>query len=231
MAAGCGAVVQSPGARWGCVPVWRFGRLSVRAQLMLLLVAVLLPVLGVLLYHLAHGRQMARDFASERVRLLAQTTAASLEHVLRDHEAVLQRIAQRPMVMALDGQACDPIIVEFVKLYPEFTNLVVQDLAGRNDCSYLSQKITRDQLSGIPGFRDAINRTSMSVGGGFGGALVRALDFGVVLSRQECAGPGHGADQPSHGPGATGGAHSGFVAAGRAGGGPRREWHDSAALA
>ena len=165
MTAGCGAVVQSPGARWGCVPVWRFSRLSVRAQLMLLLVAVLLPVLGVLLYHLAHGRQMARDFASERVRLLAQTTAASLEHVLRDHEAVLQRIAQRPMVMALDGQACDPIIVEFVKLYPEFTNLVVQDLAGRNDCSYLSQKITRDQLSGIPGFRDAINRTSMSVGG------------------------------------------------------------------
>ena len=132
---------------------------------MLLLVAVLLPVLGVLLYHLAHGRQMARDFASERVRLLAHTTAASLEHVLRDHEAVLQRIAQRPMVMALDGQACDPIIAEFVKLYPEFTNLVVQDLAGRNDCSYLSQKITRDQLSGVPGYQDAINRTSMSVGG------------------------------------------------------------------
>lgn len=146
------------------MPVWRFSRLSVRTQLMLLLVAVLVPVLGVMLYHLAHGRQIARDFAYERVRILAHTTAGGLGNLLRDHEAVLRRIAQRPMVMALDGQACDPIIVEFVKLYPEFTNLVVQDLAGRNDCSYLSQKITREQLSGIPGFRDAISRSTMTVG-------------------------------------------------------------------
>lgn len=151
--------------------MWRFSRLSVRAQLMLLLLAVLLPVLGVLLYQLAHGRQVARDFASERVRLLAHTTAGALGHFLRDHEAVLQRIAQRPMVMALDGQACDPIIVEFVKLYPEFTNLVVQDLAGGNDCSYLSQKITLEQLSRVPGFQEALTHSSMSVGGAALGPL------------------------------------------------------------
>ena len=63
--------------------MWRFSRLSVRAQLMLLLVAVLLPVLGVLLYHLAHGRQMARDFASERVRLLADREHVGQNELVR----------------------------------------------------------------------------------------------------------------------------------------------------
>ncbi len=159
---------------------------------MLLLVAVLLPVLGVLLYHLAHGRQMARDFAYERVRILAHTTAVGLGSLLRDHEAVLRRIAQRPMVMALDGQACDPIIVEFVKLYPEFTNLVVQDLAGRNDCSYLSQKITREQLGGIPGFRDAITHGTMTVGGAVLGPLsgrwISVLFYPVKNAQDETTG-------------------------------------------
>ena len=192
MTAGCGAVVQSPGARWGCVPVWRFSRLSVRAQLMLLLVAVLIPVLGVMLYHLAHGRQAARAFAHERVRLLAHTAAGGLGNLLRDHEAVLKRIAQRPMVMALDEQACDPIIVEFVKLYPEFTNLVVQDLAGRNDCSYLSQKITREQLSGIPGYHDAITRSMMTVGdaalGPLSGRWISVLFYPVRDSQGQTTG-------------------------------------------
>lgn len=148
-----------------------FYRLSVRMQLMLLLVAVLLPVLGVLFYHLENGRQAARHFAAERVRILAHATASSLGNLLRDHAAVLGRIAQRPMVMALDAQSCDPIIGEFVKLYPEFTNLVVQDLAGDNDCSFLDKKITREQLRAIPGFHEAVGSHGMTVGDGTLGPL------------------------------------------------------------
>lgn len=148
-----------------------FYRLSVRAQLMLLLVSVLLPLLGALLFHLENGRQAARHFAAERVRILAHATASNLGNLLRDHEAVLGRIAQRPLVMALDDEACDPIIAEFVRLYPEFTNLVVQDLSGDNDCSFLDQKITRAQLREIPGFREAVGSHGMTVGDGTLGPL------------------------------------------------------------
>lgn len=148
-----------------------FYRLSVRWQLMLLLVVVLVPVLGVLFFHLENGRQTARNFASERVRILAHATADNLDNLLRDHEGVLGRIARRPMVMALDAQACDPIIPEFVKLYPEFTNIVVQDLAGHNDCSFLDKKITRDQLRAIPGYDAALGGHGMTVGDGTLGPL------------------------------------------------------------
>jgi PAS domain S-box-containing protein len=145
--------------------VWSIYRLSVRTQLLLLLAAALLPVLGVLFFHLLHDRQEARDFAYGRVRILAQNTAASLDNLLRDHESVLQRIARRPKVMELDAGACDPIIAEFVSLYPEFTNLVVQDLAGRNDCSFLAQKISNEQLRAVPGFLQARTADGMTVGG------------------------------------------------------------------
>jgi len=141
-----------------------FYRLSVRVQLMLLLLAVLVPMLGVLFYQLEHGHRAARDFASERVRLLTRATAGNLDKLLGGHAAVLGRIAQRPMVMALDSSACDPITTEFVKLYPEFTNLVVQDLEGHNDCSFLERKITREQLRSIPGFSEAIEGSDMTVG-------------------------------------------------------------------
>ena len=147
------------------VLVWSFNRLSVRAQFMLLVVAVSVPMLGLLAYHLEKGRQTARQVAFERVRVLARGTAGGLEALLRDHAAVLERIALRPQVRALDASACDPIITEFVRLYPEFTNLVVQDLAGQNDCSFLAKKITRAQLQEVPGFQEALGRDGMTVGG------------------------------------------------------------------
>lgn len=146
------------------VLVWSFSRLSVRAQFMLLVVAVSVPMLGLLAYHLEKGRQTARQVAFERVRVLARGTAGGLEALLRDHAAVLERIALRPQVRALDASACDPIITEFVRLYPEFTNLVVQDLAGQNDCSFLAKKITRAQLQEVPGFQEALGRDGMTVG-------------------------------------------------------------------
>lgn len=148
-----------------------FYRLSVRMQLMLLLVAVLLPGLGVLLYHLENGRQAARHFAAERVSILAHATASSLDTLLRDQEMVLGRMAQRPMVMALHAEECDPIIGEFVNLYPEFTNLVVQDLAGHSNCSFLDRKLTHEQMRATPGFQAALESPGMTVGDGMLGQL------------------------------------------------------------
>ena len=151
--------------------VWSFHRLSVRAQLLLLVVAVSVPLLGLLAFHLEKGRQTARHVAYEQVRMLARNAASSLDALLGDHQTVLERIARRPQVMALDGNVCDPIITEFVRLYPEFTNLVVQDRAGQNDCSFLAQKITPAQLQVVPGFQDAWSRGTMTVGGATLGPL------------------------------------------------------------
>jgi hypothetical protein len=102
--------------------------------------AAMLPLLGLLFRQIYLERLEARERANDKARILAQQTAQSLNQVLRDYEAVLQRIVQRPLVRALDARACDPLIAEFVRLYPGFTNLVVQDLKGGNDCSFLKAR-------------------------------------------------------------------------------------------
>ena len=134
------------------VLVWSFNRLSVLAQLMLLVVAVSVPMLGLLAYHLEKGgRRRGKSLLSGCVCWLAEPRG--LEALLRDHAAVLERIALRPQVRALDASACDPIITEFVRLYPEFTNLVVQDLAGQNDCSFWRRKSPVRSCRRCPGSR------------------------------------------------------------------------------
>ncbi len=176
------SVVWRCGA-WGCLVVFSIYRLSVRAQLMLLVVAVLGPILVALLSHLVHERQVARDVAYGQVRALAHSTASHLDAVLRDHEALLGRIARRPLVKALDARSCDPVIAEFVKLHPEFTNLVVRDIAGHNDCSFLSRKITQAQLAGVPGYERAVHGDAMTVGdatiGPLSGRWISALFYPI----------------------------------------------------
>ena len=122
---------------------FNFYRLSVRMQITLLVVAVFLPALAVLVWHHMMDRQGARAIAYERVRMLAHHTAANLESTLRDHEALLGRLALRPRVKALDGHHCDPIIDDYVSLHPEFANLVIRDLDGKNDCSFQARNLAQ----------------------------------------------------------------------------------------
>ena len=147
------------------MPLWSLYRQSVRTQLLWLLCAAMLPLLGLLFRQIYLERLEARERANDQVRILAQQTAQNLNLVLRDYEAVLQRIVQRPLVRALDARACDPLIAEFVRLYPGFTNLVVQDLKGGNDCSFLESKITPEQLALVPGYVQARTAEGMTVGG------------------------------------------------------------------
>ena len=86
--------------------LWSLYRQSVRTQLLWLLGAAMLPLLGLLFRQIYLERLEARERANDQVRILAQQTAQSLNQVLRDYEAVLQRIVQRPLVRALDARAC-----------------------------------------------------------------------------------------------------------------------------
>ncbi len=153
------------------MPVWSLFRQSVRTQLLWLLCAAMLPLLALLFRQIYLERQDAREQAYGQVRIQAQHTAQGLNQLLQDYEAVLQRIVQRPSVQALNARACDPLIAEFVRLYPGFTNLVVQDLEGRNDCSYLERKITPAQLARVPGYVQARASDGMTVGGAALGPL------------------------------------------------------------
>lgn len=172
--------------------MWSIHRQSVRTQLLVLLGVALWPMLGLLLLQIHHEQQQARTQAAERVQILAAHTAQTLGQMLGDHESMLQRIAGRPGVRAMDANACDPLVREFVGLYPEYTNLIVVDTQGRTVCSFLNQTMPRSVLIEIPGYAQALQTDGMTLGGAVMGPLsgrwVASLFYPIRDAAQQVVG-------------------------------------------
>ena len=114
---------------------WRRMRLSIRAQLLLLVLVVLLPVTALVVWDAEHDYVTAQEGSYATARTLATDTAARLSLLLRDNEAMLARLARRPLIRALDPNKCDPAIGEYARMHPELTTLAVHDLAGNSVCA------------------------------------------------------------------------------------------------
>lgn len=160
---------------------------------MLLVTVVLAPALFGFALFFAHERQQAKDQAYARVALLAQGVAQDLSRMLGDHEALLARMAQRPLVRALDPHRCDPIIAEYTQLHPAYTNLVVRDLSGQSDCSTRARKLSQQQvLNDVPGYVQAQGRDGLTVGaallGPLSGRWVSVLFYPVKNLQGQVAG-------------------------------------------
>ena len=108
-----------------------FGRLSIRSLMFLLVLVVLLPATAVSAWFLNTQLEQARAAVEAEVKLLANSAAAALHLTLIDQQAVMQRLADRPQVRALDAENFDPGVVEYLRVHPEFNNLGVRDRDAR----------------------------------------------------------------------------------------------------
>jgi diguanylate cyclase (GGDEF)-like protein/PAS domain S-box-containing protein len=141
-----------------------FHRQSIRAQILLLAVAIMLPVIAMLAWFLSANLQHARDDAHDKVRLLANDTALTVERYLRQNEEVLGRLATRPLVRALDPNACDPLIGEYVRLRPEFVTLGLRDRQARVICSFLPNPPPAAQIVQSAWFRAGFTSDKYTAG-------------------------------------------------------------------
>ncbi len=159
---------------------------------MLLVGVVLVPALLGVALNFFQERSSAMAHAHADVAAVARNAAAELGRMLRDHQQLLGRIAQRPKVRALDARECDPVIAEYTRLQPGYTNLVVRDLAGQSDCSALARKLNPQQEGEVPGLREAQQRDGLSVGaahlGPLSGRWVAVLFYPVKDEQGEVAG-------------------------------------------
>lgn len=111
--------------------------LSIRSQLIALVLVIVVPLLGIYAWLLAAASQQARRAAGAEVRLLASDTAARLAFILREHREFLERIGQRPLVTALDAERCDPVLGEYARRHKELADVELFDRDGRRLCSAL----------------------------------------------------------------------------------------------
>jgi diguanylate cyclase (GGDEF)-like protein/PAS domain S-box-containing protein len=146
-----------------------FARLSIRTQLILLVLIVLVPAFAAFIKGLADERQGAREAAYAQLKIQVDITAASLRAFFDSNEVLLGRLAQRPKVRQLNARNCDPMLKDYASLHPEFANVVVRDLAGTNDCSVLPGDVTQEKLLTNPWFQQALQGSAFQVGDAFVG--------------------------------------------------------------
>ena len=142
----------------------RHQRLSIRARLILLVLAIILPTSGLVAWLGAAEVRDTRNTAYASVKVLADNTADELGTLLRDKEELLQRLAVRPLIRALDPLRCDPIVREYARLHPEFTTMVVRDAAGNSVCSYIPNPARRIGGDAFPWFAEGVRRGGFNAG-------------------------------------------------------------------
>jgi diguanylate cyclase (GGDEF)-like protein len=112
-------------------------RSTIRTQLLVLALAAIVPVAAAMIYAITDASRGSLEQAEGEVRNLAATTANEIAARLAENQQLLSRLAERPLVRAVDPRRCDPIVAEFAKLHPDYTNLAIRDIRGNSVCSLL----------------------------------------------------------------------------------------------
>lgn len=107
----------------------------IRVQLALLVMALAIPLAGLLAYTIYADFQTDLRQAGESALSLAQITAADTSSYLQNRQGVLARVAERPRIRAMDPDQCDPVLQDFRDLDSNFNNVVVINQDGRVMCS------------------------------------------------------------------------------------------------
>jgi HAMP domain-containing protein len=108
---------------------------SIRAQLLWLLAAAALPLIALQAWSLYDAAKDDERSAQEQVLHLADVTASETARFLDQTRNILNGLAARPAVRALDPTRCDPLPKDFLALAPRFANVVTVTAAGLVVCS------------------------------------------------------------------------------------------------
>src|SRR6185436_15549654 len=111
---------------------------SLRVRLILLMLAVLAPAFGLLIYVADQERSNDYDEEKSRMLYLARLAAAEESQIIQSTRQLLQHLAQSPEARGETTRgACDAMVARQIKLYPHYDNLGVIDPNGTRFCSVL----------------------------------------------------------------------------------------------
>ena len=114
-------------------------RLTIQAQLQVLVTAIALPLVGILAFTIYDNARHEVVEAQSNAYMFAVTAAADVDHVLKSNRDVLVQMSQRPLIRKVDAKQCDPVLWDFRQLFPKSANMTVVDLHGTAICSAVPQ--------------------------------------------------------------------------------------------
>jgi diguanylate cyclase (GGDEF)-like protein/PAS domain S-box-containing protein len=132
------------------------GRKTIRLQLTLLVLAVILPTFFVSNWYLLAERDSARQVARDKVKILVDNAAERVNASLRVNADLLTLLSEQPQLRALNRDSCGSVIEDYVRLHPEYVNIGTRDMQGNPVCGYESRAAPREQMSSSAWFRESI---------------------------------------------------------------------------
>jgi signal transduction histidine kinase len=168
-------------------------RHSIRSQLVVLITAVALPLLGLVFYSTYSDRKLAIEAVYASASDVALVTAVSVEEKLAESERLLRTIALRPLVRKVNAEQCDPFHYEFATLFRDYTSLNLADLDGYIICStLLAPAETGPSIADRKWFQEVVRTQAFAVGEVTVGRLddrwVSVLAYPVFDEQAELAG-------------------------------------------
>ncbi len=112
---------------------------TIRTQLLALVLAIALPMVGVLVYTIMESAQQRVLEAKASAHIFANSAAADVDRVLATNRDLLVQMAKRPVIRKMDARHCDPILWDFRQLFPKSANMTVIDMQGTAICSAVPQ--------------------------------------------------------------------------------------------
>jgi diguanylate cyclase (GGDEF)-like protein len=112
---------------------WR--RTSIISKLALLVLAVGLPLVGILAWSLVAQFELDRRLAEQHAVRHAIAAATRAQGVVEQTRSILRAVAERPAVKALDPGGCDPFLAELRASLPHYANINTFNLRWEFVCS------------------------------------------------------------------------------------------------
>jgi len=141
----------------------RFLSLSIRTQLLLIVLIVALPAALLILYTGLGQRERAFKDAEQNIKQLASIIASEQNSRVAVAEQLLRIIGELPDVKDRNRSRVQPLLIDLHKLHTQYSNIFITDIAGNVWASALpSQSVN---VSDRRYFKTAIATNRLSSGG------------------------------------------------------------------
>ncbi|MBI5639936.1 MAG: hypothetical protein HZA17_05875, partial [Nitrospirae bacterium] len=110
-------------------------RIPLRYKLLAIIVIVLVSSGSFAAYHFYDMLKHEREEIQKANLRLSKEVADDIDEMISRSFSVLLALSRHPSVAAKDSQECDRLLSELLPAYPEYRNILVAGMDGKNYCT------------------------------------------------------------------------------------------------
>src|SRR5258706_8301064 len=154
-------------------------RLSgLRANLIVLILLVLVPIFVLVRYTSVQDRQVRTSEVEQNAAQLAKVTVRDEQNLLDNARQPLVRLSKQPIVHTPDDKACSPFLAEELKQAPQFLQLGITNLKGDGICTAITSS-TLANFSDRAWFQKTVQTKDFAIGDYAIGRITKKASIGV----------------------------------------------------